>query len=88
LGLRQAAENFDPSKGYKFSTYAFVYMKRRMLRAIEVQSSIPDSVTYKFQKQKKSISEADELKKFADLKDQGIITEEEFNAKKKQILGL
>ena len=31
---------------------------------------------------------ADELKKYADLKDQGIITEEEFQAKKKQILDL
>ena len=88
LGLRKAAENFDPSKGYKFSTFAYVYMRRRMLRAIEVQSSIPDTVTYKFQKQKKNISEADELKKFVELKDQGIITEEEFNAKKKQILDL
>ncbi len=88
LGLRKAAEDFDLSKGYKFSTYAYWYMKRRMLRAIEVQSSIPDTITYKFQKQQKSISEADELKKFADLRDRGIITEEEFNAKKKQILGL
>ena len=35
-----------------------------------------------------SFSEADELKKFADLKDKGIITEEEFNKKKKEILGL
>ena len=34
------------------------------------------------------ISEADALKKYAELKDQGIITEDEFNAKKKQILGL
>ena len=33
-------------------------------------------------------SSADELKKYAELKDQGIITEEEFQAKKKQILGL
>ena len=32
-------------------------------------------------------SSADELKKYAELKDQGIITEEEFQAKKKQILG-
>ena len=35
-----------------------------------------------------SFSSADELKKYAELKDQGIITEEEFQAKKKQILGL
>jgi hypothetical protein len=34
------------------------------------------------------LSDADELKKFADLRDAGIITEEEFNAKKKQILGI
>ena len=88
LGLRKAAENFDPSKGYKFSTYAYFYMRRRMLRAIVVQSSIPDAVTYLFQKQKKNISEADELKKFAELKDQGIITEEEFQAKKKKLLDL
>tara|TARA_R100000655_G_scaffold6368_1_gene18362 strand:- start:601 stop:1014 length:414 start_codon:yes stop_codon:yes gene_type:complete len=35
-----------------------------------------------------STSNADELKKYAGLKDEGIITEEEFQAKKKQILGL
>tara|TARA_Y100001968_G_scaffold189834_1_gene173993 strand:- start:409 stop:558 length:150 start_codon:yes stop_codon:yes gene_type:complete len=35
-----------------------------------------------------TISNADELKKYAELKDQGIITEEEFQAKKIQILGL
>ena len=33
-------------------------------------------------------SNADELKKYADLKDQGIITEEEFQAKKKILLDL
>lgn len=31
---------------------------------------------------------ADEIKKYAELRDQGIITEEEFNAKKKQLLGI
>ena len=36
----------------------------------------------------KLILEADALKKYSELKEQGIITEEEFNAKKKQILGL
>ena len=34
------------------------------------------------------ISSADELKKYKELLDNGIITEEEFNAKKKQLLGL
>ena len=34
-----------------------------------------------------SVSVADELKKFSDLKEQGIITEEEFQQKKKQLLG-
>ncbi|MBE6534549.1 MAG: SHOCT domain-containing protein [Ruminococcaceae bacterium] len=35
-----------------------------------------------------NISSADELKKFKDLLDAGIITQEEFDAKKKQLLGL
>ena len=35
-----------------------------------------------------SFSSADEIKKYSGLKDEGIITEEEFQAKKKQILGL
>lgn len=34
------------------------------------------------------ISAADELKKFKDLFDIGVITQEEFDAKKKQLLGI
>jgi len=34
------------------------------------------------------LSSADEIKKFKELLDQGIITQEEFDAKKKQLLGL
>ena len=33
-------------------------------------------------------SNADELKKFKELLDSGVITQEEFDAKKKQLLGL
>jgi len=33
-------------------------------------------------------SNADELKKYAELRDQGIITEEEFQSKKKSLLDL
>ncbi len=39
-------------------------------------------------KQEISQSNADELKKFKDLLDSGIITQEEFDGKKKQLLGL
>ena len=39
-------------------------------------------------KEKYTISEADEIKKFKELADKGIITKEEFEAKKKQLLGL
>jgi len=37
---------------------------------------------------KTNLSNADELKKYANLRDQGIITEEEFQAKKKKLLDL
>ncbi|MBQ2940785.1 MAG: SHOCT domain-containing protein [Clostridia bacterium] len=35
-----------------------------------------------------STSNADELKKYKELLDSGVITQEEFDAKKKQLLGL
>ncbi len=38
--------------------------------------------------QRAAVSAADELKKFKDLLDMGVITQEEFDAKKKQLLGL
>lgn len=38
--------------------------------------------------QQTNLSQADELKKFKDLLDSGVITQEEFDAKKKQLLGL
>lgn len=38
--------------------------------------------------QKTSLDLADQIKKLADLKNQGLLTEDEFNAKKKQLLGI
>ena len=50
---------------------------------IERQKKIQETVTIE-----KPQSSADELKKFKELLDSGIITQEEFDAKKKQLLGL
>ena len=45
------------------------------------ESSVDESPAF-------SDDDADQLEKLAELKDKGIITEEEFDKKKKQILGL
>tara|TARA_Y100000739_G_C20442519_1_gene388528 strand:+ start:87 stop:743 length:657 start_codon:yes stop_codon:yes gene_type:complete len=55
----------------------------------EIKRRIKSSASYLSEPRVKSnISSADELKKYAELRDQGIINEDEFQAKKKKLLDL
>ena len=56
----------------------------RNKKATAAQSAVPSQAA----PTNSSDDSLEQLKKLAELKDQGILTQEEFDAKKKQILGL
>jgi hypothetical protein len=58
--------------------------REEYLNRKKISSGTSDSVSAVVQ----SVSEADELKKFKELLDAGVISQGEFDTKKKQILGL
>ena len=64
-----------------------ILMQSKINSTISAPAVIAQTVPT-FNTQSAPISNADELKKFKDLYDSGVITEEEFAEKKKQLLGL
>ncbi|SFN71719.1 SHOCT domain-containing protein [Proteiniclasticum ruminis] len=72
----------------KTSSFIYKTMYKSAQDTLSALQLAVDMVDSSETEQVNSVSEADEILKFKNLFDNGVISEEEFNAKKKQLLGL
>lgn len=79
-GLRQATKDENTVTFNPPSNKAFAEIKT-VIDELVAKAHAPASSS-------SQLSDADEIRKYAKLKEEGIITEEEFQAKKKDLLGL
>ena len=97
-GLAFIPANIAKNKGYSFGLWWFYGWMLFIVAIIHV-SCIPDKNAQQIQTQSAAQtpyapilnaerSVADEIKKYKELMDQGVITEEEFQTKKRQLLEL
>lgn len=85
--MNMAQNNFFNENSFTFDTS--VQSNEKMNEVADyVRSKVEEAKNGGGQTIVKEVSAADELKKFKELLDMGIITQEEFDAKKKQLLGL
>ena len=68
------------------NTVVFDFTQRKSFQ--QFKEALEIAITTRSRLESLKSSELAELEKFSRLKDQGVITEEEFNQKKKQLLGL
>ena len=85
-GLAFIPANIAKRKGYSFGLWWFYGWMLFIVAIIHV-NCIPDKNAQQVPTSGNA-SVADELKKYKELLDQGVITEEEFQAKKEQLLKL
>ena len=85
--MNQRASNFLNENSFTFDLTTTTNEQMREVRDY-IQGQIREIKSGNRTAQTTTISVADELKKYKELLDMGIITQEEFEAKKKQLLGL